>query len=102
MDGDGNPDVMGRTGKGVRVFLGDGKDGFLRNVPGGEPLAKQLTGAGGYDWVLGVMDVDGDGRGDVIARQASNGRLWLVPGVKGGYGDRRLIAPGFDAYDLGG
>jgi hypothetical protein len=102
MDGDGNADVMGRSARGVRVFLGDGKDGFERNIPGGEPFTKQLTGTAGYDWVLGVMDVDGDGRGDVIARQASNGRLWLVPGVKGGYGDRRLIAAGFDAYDLGG
>jgi hypothetical protein len=49
-----------------------------------------------------VIDVDGDERGDLVAREASNGYLWLVPGTEGGYGDRRLVATGFDAYDLGG
>ncbi|HET6561098.1 MAG TPA: FG-GAP-like repeat-containing protein [Marmoricola sp.] len=102
MTGDGHPDLMGRSERGLRVYLGDGKDGFAGNVAGGQPLAKRLTGADGYDWVLGLIDVDGDERGDLIARQASNGHLWLVPGIKGGYGARRLIASGFDAYDLGG
>ncbi len=100
MDGDGNPDLMGRSPSGLQVYLGDGKDGFRSKVPGGEPLTKRLSDADDYDVVIGVFDVDGDERGDLVARQASDGHLWLVPGAKGGYGEPRLMATGFDAYDL--
>jgi hypothetical protein len=103
MDGDGHPDLLGVVDGTTRVFLGDGKTGFDDRMPGGEPLGKRLAdGADGYDWLLGIIDVDGDERGDLIAREAATGYLWLVPGIKGGYGDRRLIGTGFDAYDLGG
>jgi hypothetical protein len=103
MDGDGDPDLLGVVDGKSKVFLGDGEDGFERRVPGGEPLRKRLAGGtDDYDWLLGLIDVDGDERGDLIARQAANGYLWLLPGIKGGYGDPRLIGTGFDAYDLGG
>ena len=103
MDGDGNPDLLGVVDGTTRVFLGDGKAGFDDRVPGGEPLGKRLADdADDYDWLIGIIDVDGDERGDLIARESSTGYLWLLPGVKGGYGDRRLIGTGFDAYDLGG
>jgi hypothetical protein len=54
-----------------------------------------------YDWVIGPGDVDGDGRSDLVARDAA-GTLWLLPGTDIGYGTRRVIATGFSGYSLGG
>jgi hypothetical protein len=54
-----------------------------------------------YNWVVGPGDVDGDGRADLIVR-GNAGRLWLIPGLDKGFGDKRLIGSGYGAYKLGG
>jgi hypothetical protein len=54
-----------------------------------------------YDWVIGPGDVDGDGRADLVTRDAA-GSLWLIPGATKSLGARRLIGTGFGAYKLGG
>lgn len=96
LDRDGAPDTVVRHSDGTLwVWSGNG--------PGGLVASRQVgTGAGGYDWLRGYGDVNGRGRSDLIARSRGTGKLWLIPGTAKGFGHRRLIGAGFDAYDLGG
>ncbi len=55
----------------------------------------------GYAWTVGPGDVDGDGRPDLVARDAA-GVVWLLPGTTSGVGARRYLAGGYGSYDLGG
>ena len=93
-DPDGSADAVVRRSDGsLWLWAGDGAGGLVTSREVGQV-------ARGYDWVRGYGDVDGDGRSDLVARSARTGRLWLLPGDRTGFGDRRLIGPGFDAYDL--
>ncbi|MER8035706.1 FG-GAP-like repeat-containing protein [Streptomyces hydrogenans] len=60
--------------------------------------ARKLIGAGGWNSMnalAGPGDMNGDGRVDLIAREASTGKLWLYPGTTtGGLGSRTLIGSG--------
>jgi hypothetical protein len=58
--------------------------------------------AGGYDWYIGPGDVNGDGHADLLARQRSNGTLWLLPGTATGLGHRQFVTGGLGKYRLGG
>ena len=93
-DGDRSADAVVRRADGsLWLWTGDGA--------GGPVPSREVGRAGrGYDWVRGYGDVDGNGRTDLVARSARTGALWLVPGTRKGFGERRLIGPGFDAYDL--
>ncbi|MFJ8078569.1 FG-GAP-like repeat-containing protein [Streptomyces sp. NPDC096176] len=55
----------------------------------------QLVGKGGWNAMNALVrhgDFSGDGREDVIAREASTGKLWLYPGAgTGSLGARKLI-----------
>jgi hypothetical protein len=103
VNGDHHPDLMARRHGTTFVYPGNGGTGFKARLDGGVPLAHTITSdTSGYDWLLGPVDADGDGRGDVIARAPSTGALWLLPGTGSGYGERRLIGTGFNQYDLGG
>jgi hypothetical protein len=96
MNRDGAPDTVVRRSDGT-LWLWTG------NGPGGLVDARLIgSGADRYDWLRGYGEVDGSGRSDVIARTRGNGRLWLLPGTRKGFADRRLIGGGFDIYDLGG
>ncbi len=60
--------------------------------------ARKLVGTGGWNSMnalAGPGDMNGDGRVDLIAREASTGKLWLYPGTTtGGLGARKLIGTG--------
>ena len=98
---------------GIRLFDADGADDSVLLYPngnlcpwtgdgGGGLVASRQVGSGAhaYDWIAAFGQVDGRGRSDLIARSARTGDLWLLPGTRNGFGDRRLIGGGFDAYDL--
>lgn len=100
LTGDGCGDVVART-----------PDGDLwRYAPGcGSPVTpttpRTLVGAGwaGLDVIVPAADDDGQFRTpDLIARQASTGRLYLYPGHVGvtGYGRPVLIGPGWNGYTI--
>ncbi|MCF2129716.1 FG-GAP-like repeat-containing protein, partial [Strepomyces sp. STD 3.1] len=85
MDDDGRADVISRDRAGRLWFTsGDGTG--------------RIVGTGGWNTMNALTrhgDFSRDGREDVIAREASTGRLWLYPGTgTGGLGTRKLIGTG--------
>ncbi|MEV4942443.1 FG-GAP-like repeat-containing protein [Streptomyces zaomyceticus] len=59
--------------------------------------ARKLIGSGGWNAMNALVapgDTNGDGRADLIAREASTGKLWLYPGRTGAVGSRVLIGSG--------
>ena len=85
--------VVRRTDGSLWLWTGNGS---------GELVTSRQVGSGAraYDWIDGYGDVNGRGRSDLVARSARTGRLWLIPGTRKDFGERRLIGGGFDAYDL--
>ncbi len=82
LDGDGRNDLVARDPRAGRLlfYRGGGKGGFFAPVSRGR-------GWGGYGLLAATGDVDGDGRADLLGRDAEN-RMWLRPGT----GDGRLGA----------
>lgn len=78
-DGDGRPDVVARDAAGrLFVYQGNGRGGWTY-------VSKQVgTGWGGMTAVVSPGDFNGDGRVDLLARDAA-GRLWLYAGAGNGY-----------------
>jgi hypothetical protein len=60
------------------------------------------TVSSGYDWLVGVGDVNRDGRPDLAARETSTQKLWLLPGTATGLGTRSLLGAGMSRFDLAG
>ncbi|MGW5775027.1 FG-GAP-like repeat-containing protein [Streptomyces sp. NPDC003863] len=60
--------------------------------------ARKLIGSGGWNAMnalVGAGDLNGDNRADLVAREASTGKLWFYPGTAaGGVGSRVLIGSG--------
>jgi hypothetical protein len=94
--GDGALDVLARersTGY-LWMYKGNGTDGWLL------PRVRVGTSWNGMNAIVGPGDFNGDGRVDVIARQASNGYLYLYPGNgTGGWLPRVLVATGWNRYN---
>ncbi|MEZ0579212.1 FG-GAP-like repeat-containing protein [Nocardioides sp. MH1] len=94
-DKDGAPDSLVRTRTQLQLFLGNG--------PGGFTAEKNLAiPVGGYDWLLGVSDVDLTGHSDLVARTSSTDQLWVIPGSAGGFKAPVAIAGDTSDYDLAG
>ncbi len=130
--GDKVPDLAGRTARGMTVFPGNGRTGFL--APRTAPSALRtfnLIGSGSWapatsrsafvaadgSFVPAAGSFGGNpslydwvvGPGDVdgdgvadLVVRDSAGTLWLQPGTAKGVGPRRLIGTGFAGYRLGG
>ncbi|MFF9149515.1 FG-GAP-like repeat-containing protein [Streptomyces sp. NPDC014861] len=74
-----------------------GKLWLYPGTPTGTLGARKLIGNGGWNAMnslTGVGDMNGDGRADLYAREASTGKLWLYPGKAGALGSRVLIGSG--------
>ncbi|WP_149183597.1 FG-GAP-like repeat-containing protein [Streptomyces sp. TRM49041] len=90
LTGDGRSDLLAverATGK-LWLYPGTGT-GYLG--------ARKLIGNGGWNAMnalVGIGDLNSDGRADLIAREKSTGRLWLYPGRSGYLGPRELIGRG--------
>ncbi|MFK3735802.1 FG-GAP-like repeat-containing protein [Streptomyces sp. NPDC088090] len=60
---------------------------------------RKLIGNGGWNGMnalVGFGDMTKDGKDDLLAREASTGKLWLYPGKPGGFAPRVLIGGGWN------
>ncbi len=92
---DGAPDaVIRRAGGSLVLYPGNG--------PGGLTGGSKVGSARGYDWLIALGDVTGDGRMDLVGRSRSTGKLWTLPRSSDGYGPRRAYAGDLRRFDLAG
>lgn len=97
MSGDTHEDVVARDGAGALwLYPGTGT--------GTSPAfaARVRIGASGWNGmreITPVGDLDGDGKGDLVAAQASTGELFLYPGLNGALGPRRPLGRGWNGMD---
>ncbi|GGM55111.1 FG-GAP-like repeat-containing protein [Microbacterium saperdae] len=93
-DGDGLTDIIARTAGGeLHLYRGNGRGGWLASG-GGAKIGSgwQIMTAVSY-----VGDMNGDARGDLVARR-SNGTLWLYPSTgKGGWAAPVQIGQGWNS-----
>ena len=95
LSGDGAQDVLAReasTGD-LWMYKGDGAGGWRL------PRVRVGTGWQVMNAVVGIGDLTGDGRMDVVARRATTGELYLYPGTgSGGWKARTSIGTGWNRY----
>ena len=92
--GDGVPDMLARSAssKATGVHPGDGAGHFGTAV-------RTLTKFGVLDQLVGVGDLNGDGRNDVVGRRADNKVLKFYPGRgDGGFGRARVLGADWSGY----
>ncbi len=93
--GNALPDLIGRTGDRLHIFASTGTYNL------GAPMETNLN-LRNADAVLNAGDFDGDGHGDVMTRNASNGNLYLRRGDgRGTFSSVYALGTGFgDATEL--
>ncbi|WUH92515.1 FG-GAP-like repeat-containing protein [Streptomyces sp. NBC_00433] len=90
LSGDGRSDL-------VAVEKSTGKLWLYPGTSAGGLGARKLIGIGGWNamnTLVGAGDMNGDGHPDLVAREASTGKLWLYPGRTGSVAPRKLIGTG--------
>jgi len=96
LTGDGIPDMVGRiasTGE-TGIYPGTAQGTF--DVP-----VTTTQRFSGVDQLAGVLDMNGDNRNDLVARDATSKQLYLYPGDdQGGFLDRQLLSDDWDGYNL--
>ncbi|WP_406440612.1 trypsin-like serine protease [Streptomyces sp. NBC_00631] len=102
-NGDGKADLLARKSSGGDLYLykGTGKSGtglFSARV-------KVRSGWTGYNTLVAVGDLTGDGKADLLAR-TTGGTLYLYPGSGKAtseiFGTRKSLGTGFQQYDIFG
>jgi len=94
---DGIPDLLARTTGGV-LYLYPGTAYGDFNAWGRIRIG---GGWGAMSAIVSGHDYNGDGRTDMLAREASTGNLWLYPGTgTGSHGSRVLIGTGWNSMSL--
>jgi hypothetical protein len=94
-DRDGAPDSLVRTRSGLVLYYGNGPGGFTRQKSMALPVSS-------YDWLVGVDDVDLTGHSDLVARTASSGQLWVIPGSARGFRTPVAVTGDTQGYDMVG
>jgi hypothetical protein len=94
-DGDGAPDTLVRTSTSLSVYYGNGPGGLT----GKRSLSLSISG---YDWLIGVDDVDVTGHSDLVARSRNGRQLWIIPGKPAGFRPRVPLGGNTADYNLVG
>jgi hypothetical protein len=94
-DGDGHTDLLAivRNDGSLRMYLGNGKGGFL---------GMRVVGSGWapYDGLMMTGDFDGDAAPDFLARNTATGALRLYRSAGGGrFAATRVVGAGWNVFD---
>ncbi|MFJ2937640.1 FG-GAP-like repeat-containing protein [Streptomyces sp. NPDC087219] len=92
LSGDGRSDVLA-------VEKATGKLWLYPGTSTGALGARKLLGAGGWNAMNSLAapgDLTGDGKADLLAREASTGKLWAYPAKAGALGARTLVGSGWN------
>ena len=93
--GDQRPDLLAREAATGYLWLypGNGAGGW-------QPRTRIGTGWNVMSSLTGIGDFNGDGRSDLLAREAASGALWLYPGNgTGGWLPRVRVGAGWNVFD---
>jgi hypothetical protein len=97
LTGDGMPDYLVRETDG-ELHISEGRTDTVGT------LTKDIRIGGGWNAMSAIVsggDFNGDGKNDILAREAATGILWLYPGTgTGNHGARVVIGTGWNSTSL--
>ncbi|WP_433144598.1 FG-GAP-like repeat-containing protein [Actinomadura nitritigenes] len=90
LTGDGKPDLIGARKSDGTLWLYPGASKAL-----GSRIKIGNSGWNGMTKLVGVKDITGDGKPDMIAVRISDGTLWVYPGASKALGTRKELGSGW-------